>query len=80
MSGGVETAFADAVFGDRAPLLRLLTESAGQRQFIGGGGWFGCNPMLDPLWSDARFRVAMRDLGVATCTLARPWPIPPRAL
>jgi serine/threonine-protein kinase len=77
-SGGVETAFADAVFGDREPLVHLMTSAAGQRRYLSAGGWFGCNPMLDPLWSDERFRASMQTLEVKPCALARPWPLPPR--
>jgi serine/threonine-protein kinase len=76
-SGGVETAFADFLFGDREPLVRLLTTETGQRR------WYeqyrlGCNPLIDPLWSDARFVVAMRKLTLEPCALARPWAFPPR--
>ncbi|HEY0778043.1 MAG TPA: tetratricopeptide repeat protein, partial [Gemmatirosa sp.] len=77
-SGGTEAAFADLVFGDREPLVRLLTSDAGQRRYIAPGGVFGCDPLLDPLWADARFRAAMRSLGVGRCALARPWPLPAR--
>jgi hypothetical protein len=60
-SEGVAAAFADFIFGDREPLVRLLTTEAGQRrwheQYL-----FGCNPMIDPLWSDERFVVAMRKI------------------
>jgi serine/threonine-protein kinase len=72
-SGGLEAAIADLVFGDREPLVRVMTSRDGQRR-----QWIGCNPMLDPLWSDARFRAAMRSLSVETCRLARPWPIATR--
>jgi tetratricopeptide (TPR) repeat protein len=72
-----EAAFADLVFGDREPLVRLLTSESGQL-LVGSGRWTGCNPLVDPLWSDARFRALMRRLTVETCTLARPWPLPPR--
>lgn len=76
-SGGSDAAFADFLFGDREPLVRLLTSSTGQRrwheQYL-----FGCNPLLDPLWSDERFQAAMQKLTVEPCPLARPWPIPPR--
>ncbi|MEO5902385.1 MAG: protein kinase [Gemmatimonadaceae bacterium] len=72
-SGGIEVAFAAFVFGDREPLVRLLTTEAGQRrwhdQYL-----FGCNPLIDPLWSDKRFQAAMRKLTVEPCRLARPWP------
>jgi serine/threonine-protein kinase len=77
-SGGMQAGFADLVFGDREPVVRLLTSQAGQRTFLSSGTGFGCNPMLDPLWSDARFGPAMRALKVETCALARPWPLPPR--
>jgi serine/threonine-protein kinase len=77
-SGGIDAGIADLVFGDREPLVRLLTSRAGQLRSFGSGSRFGCNPLLDPLWSDARFRSAMRALQVETCTLARPWPLPPR--
>ncbi len=76
-SGGIEVAFADYLFGDREPLVRLLTSESGQRlwheQYL-----FGCNPLLDPLWSDHRFRSAMQALKVESCALAKPWPLPAR--
>jgi tetratricopeptide (TPR) repeat protein len=78
-SEGLDAALADLVFGDREPLLRLLTNEAGQLRGPVSGLYFGCNPMLDPLWSDARFRAAMRELAVEPCALARPWPLPPRS-
>jgi hypothetical protein len=72
--------FADfIVTGDREPLVRLLITEQGQRrwheQYL-----FGCNPLLDPLWSDARFQAAMARLTIEPCRLARPWPFqtPPR--
>jgi serine/threonine-protein kinase len=77
-SGGVVPAFAELVFGNRDPLVQLLTTPAGQRRWLDTGGVFGCNPLLDPLWEDTRFRGAMRDAGIAPCSLARPWPLPPR--
>ena len=76
-SGNIDVAFADLILGDREPLVRLLTTEVGQRrwheQYL-----FGCNPLLDPLWSDTRFQAAMRKLTVERCQLARPWPISPR--
>ena len=76
-SGGVDAAFADFIFGDREPLVRLLTTEAGQRrwhdQYL-----FGCNPLIDPLWSDERFLAAMRKLTIEPCRLARPWSFPTR--
>ena len=77
VSGGLHVALADLVFGDREPLMRLLMREVEQRRYSSGLK-FGCNPMRDPLWADARFRAAMRALEVETCALARPWPIPPR--
>ncbi|HKH92187.1 MAG TPA: hypothetical protein VKA54_10295, partial [Gemmatimonadaceae bacterium] len=77
-SGGVEAAFAELVFGNREPLVRLLTTEGGQRRWRATRGAFGCNPLLDPLWSDARFRTAMRRASVRACPLARPWPLPRR--
>jgi serine/threonine-protein kinase len=77
--GGSEAAFAELVFGNREPLVRLLTTEAGQRSREEHGGTFGCDPLLDPLWRDARFRAAMRALTVDACPLARAWPIPQRA-
>ncbi len=77
-SGGIDLAFAELIFGDREPLVRLLTTPVGQRrwheQYL-----FGCNPLLDPLWSDQRFVRAMEALGVLPCRLARPWPFVRRA-
>ena len=76
-SGGIERAYADFVLGDREPLVRLLTTATGQRrwheQYL-----FGCNPLLDPLWSDERFLAAMSKLTIEPCRLARPWPFPAR--
>ena len=62
------------VFGDREPLLRLLTSAEGQRRYEYPGGVLGCNPLLDPLRSDARFGAAMRSLGVEVCPLVEAWP------
>ena len=76
-SGGIDLAFADFALGEREPLIRLLTTEAGQRrwheQYL-----FGCNPLIDPLWSDPRFVAAMRKLTIEPCPHARPWPFPPR--
>jgi serine/threonine-protein kinase len=77
-SGGAVAAFAELVFGDREPLVRLLMTASGQRRWISTHGALGCHPLLDPLWSDARFRAAMRGLTVETCPLVQPWPLPPR--
>lgn len=77
-SGGHEAAVAELVFGNHEPLVRLLTTETGQRRYFAVGLNFGCDPLLDPLWADARFRVAMHALAVQACPLARPWPIPPR--
>jgi serine/threonine-protein kinase len=73
-SGGAVAAFAELVFGDREPLVRLLSTAAGQRRWIDAEGALGCHPLLDPLWSDARFRAAMRRSSVEECKSARPWP------
>jgi len=35
-------------------------------------------PGKDSALSDAAYRAAIRDLGMATCPQARPWPLPPR--
>jgi serine/threonine-protein kinase len=77
-SGGVLSAFADFVLGDREPLLRLLATRDGLRQWIDEMRGTGCNPLADPLWDDARYRDAMRGIGAARCPQARPWPIAPR--
>ncbi len=76
-SGGVEAAFAELIFGNHEPLLRLVLTEAGQRKWRdANGGW--CNPLIDPLWADARFRAAMRALTIEPCPRARAWPIAPR--
>jgi hypothetical protein len=77
-SGAALPALADLVLGDREPMVRLLTTRAGQRRWFDMFAGSGCNPLVDPLWSDQRFRAAMRDLGISPCPLARPWPFPPR--
>jgi len=79
-SSEVDAAFADMVFGDREPLVRILTSRNGQRRFFEHGGFIGCSPRYDPLWSDRRFRTAMSGLGVEVCSLARPWPLPARGV
>jgi serine/threonine-protein kinase len=76
-SGGTDAAFAELLLGNRGPLVRLLSSAEGQRRW-NGGGFLGCNPLLDPLWSDEGFKAAMRALDVEPCKLARPWPIPRR--
>ena len=77
LSGGIDAAFAELVFGDREPLVRLLMTTDGQRRWYDAVG-FGCSPLNDPLWADARFGGAMRALTVEPCPLARQWPLPPR--
>ena len=78
LSGGAEAAFAELVFGNREPLVRLLMTGSGQHSWSDALIGFGCNPLIDPLWADARFRAAMRGLTVEPCPLARPWPVPRR--
>ncbi len=73
--GGIDAALAEMVFGDHEPLLRLLASTAGQRQYVYHGGVLGCDPLLDPLRSDARFVDAMRSLGVEPCEGIEAWPI-----
>jgi serine/threonine-protein kinase len=77
-TGSADPAIAELVFGDRMPLLGVLASREGQRRYVGSGSVLGCDPMLDPLRSDARFVAAMRSLSVAPCPVARPWPIAPR--
>ena len=54
-----------------------MTE-AGQRRWH-EQYFFGCNPLIDPLWSDERFVAAMKKLTIEPCPLARPFPFPARA-
>jgi hypothetical protein len=72
---GVAAPLAELVFGNPDPLIRFLTSDAGMRQFQKAGGFVGCNPLFDPLWSDQRFRKAMQAWTIEPCALARPWPI-----
>src|SRR5215207_2820253 len=65
--------------GDPEPAVRLMTSTEGQLIYSSSGALLGCNPLLDPLWSDARFREAMRKLDVPPCPLARPLPLPARS-
>ncbi|HKH94630.1 MAG TPA: protein kinase [Gemmatimonadaceae bacterium] len=74
-----DAAFAELVFGDPEPAVRLMTSTEGQLIYSSSGALLGCNPLLDPLWSDARFREAMRKLDVPPCPLARPLPLPARS-
>jgi TolB-like protein/tetratricopeptide (TPR) repeat protein len=74
----VEAAFAELVFGNRDPLVRLLITETGRRRWYVTHMGFGCNPLIDPLWEDPRFPAAMRSLAIEPCPLARPWPLPPR--
>jgi tetratricopeptide (TPR) repeat protein/predicted Ser/Thr protein kinase len=76
-SGWADAALADLAFGDREPFVRVLTTEVGQRRYEAAGALLGCNPVLDPLWSDARFRAAMRRLMVTPCPVARSWPFLP---
>ena len=75
---GIQAGFADLVFGNREPLVRVLTSRPSLARFVKYGGVIGCDPRFDPLWSDARFRDAMHRVGIETCRLARPWPLPRR--
>ena len=79
-SGGAEAAFADLVFGDREPAVRLVMTDGGMRSWMASLIGFGCIPLVDPLWSDARFRARMRAMNIESCPLARPWPLPTRPL
>jgi eukaryotic-like serine/threonine-protein kinase len=72
-TGGGDAAFADFVFGDREPLVKFLATHQGQRRWA-TTNHLGCNPLLDPLWDDARFRGAMHALTIEPCPLAKPWP------
>ncbi len=71
----IEAAYADLVFGNREPLIALLTSRPGQRRITADGGHLGCNPLYDPLWEDPRFAAAMKRLSIAPCGLARVWPV-----
>lgn len=73
-SGWADAAVADLVFGDREPYIRALTTNSTQRRYYAAGAMLGCNPLLDPLWSDARFSAAMLALTIEPCPIARPWP------
>jgi tetratricopeptide (TPR) repeat protein len=81
-TGGAMSAFADFVAGDREPLTRLVSTTAGLRRFFGvlrpTSGGIGCNPLADPLWTDEHFRAAMQSLGLQMCPQARAWPIASR--
>jgi serine/threonine-protein kinase len=71
---GIQAAFGDLLFGDREPLVRILTSDAGLKRYLASGGFLGCNPYLDPLWSDPRFRARMHALDIEPCATMRPWP------
>ena len=73
--GPQHAAFAEMIFGEPEHLIRLLSSTEGLRQYAGDGGILGCDPLLDPLQPDARFREAMRKLTVAPCPMARPLPV-----
>ena len=81
-SGGGMPAFADLVFGDREPVIRLVATRAGLHRWFATlratAAGTGCNPLVDPLWADARYRAVMRGLGASPCPQARPWSLPPR--
>ena len=72
-TGGVDAAFAELVFGNPEPMVQLMSTEAGRRRWT-ETSFLGCNPFLDPLWPDARFRAEMRTMGIEPCPLARPWP------
>jgi eukaryotic-like serine/threonine-protein kinase len=72
--GWGDAELVDLAFGDRAPLVRLLTSEAGQRRFVASGGILGCNPLFDPLRADSAFVTAMRRLTEEPCGQARQWP------
>jgi len=75
---GIQPALAELVFGNREPLLQLLTSEAALRRYETYGGIIGCSPLFSPLWPDARFQATMRRLTIEPCTVAWSWPVPPR--
>jgi serine/threonine-protein kinase len=81
-TGGVLPSLADLVLGDREPLMRMITTQKDRQRLFNmmrsAAAASGCNPLVDPLWSDERYRAAMRGFGVMPCPLARPWPFSPR--
>ena len=77
-SGWGDAELAELIFGDSRPFVNLLTTERDQRRYIASGALFGCNPVIDPLWSDTRFQRAMRIRGVERCRRARPWKFPAR--
>ena len=81
-TGGALSAFADLVLGDREPLVRLVATPDGRRMWLKlvrtTAMFAPCNPLVDPLWADERYRTVMRTLGIAPCPQSRAWPLPPR--
>jgi serine/threonine-protein kinase len=81
-SGGVLPALADYVLGDPKPLMHLITTETDRRRLFNmleaTAAGEGCNPAVDPLWADDRYRAVMGSLGVGPCPIARPWAFPPR--
>lgn len=73
-SGGVQAAYAEFVFGNREPLLRLFETQAGMRKVYDTMSWFGCNPLFEPLANEPRFLAALRRVDVQLCPLTTPWP------
>jgi serine/threonine-protein kinase len=71
----MDVAPADAIFGDPEPLLRAVEDTTSEQAYVESGGLFGCNPLLDPVQSSARFRAAMRKLAVVACPPPRTWPL-----
>jgi TolB-like protein/tetratricopeptide (TPR) repeat protein len=71
-----DAAFADLVLGDAEPLLRLLEDHDKRRTWYRYSLGLGCNPMLDPLRDEPRFRAVLRDIGTVQCTLPQLWTLP----
>jgi tetratricopeptide (TPR) repeat protein len=78
-SAGVEPAVLALATGDRAPMLRVLRTSAGQRAWVTRFYTLGCSPILDPLQSEPIFLSILAQQGIDHCPVTTAWPIRPRA-
>jgi TolB-like protein/tetratricopeptide (TPR) repeat protein len=70
-------AVADLARGDSRPFLDMLDGGAREAALV-NLGYFGCDPLYDPVRTDRRYLAAAKRHGLYVCEISTRWPIPRR--